>query len=85
MDVTVYVGNGNTSIQTAVTVRNVVIGNGADSVISVEGADISDLCVKNGSRCRIVSGIVRNLKIMQDAAESVFAGGTIYNLFCESD
>ena len=85
LDVTVYVENGNTSFQTGVTVRNVVIGNGADSVISVEGADISDLRVKNGSRCRIVSGIVRNLKIMQDAAESVFAGGTIYNLFCEGD
>ena len=85
LDVTVYVEKGNTSFQTGVTVRNVVIGNGADSVISVEGADISDLRVKNGSRCRIVSGIVRNLKIMQDAAESVFAGGTIYNLFCEGD
>lgn len=46
LDVTVYVGNGNTSFQTGVTVRNVVIGNGADSVISVEGADISGLRVK---------------------------------------
>ena len=85
LDVTVYVENGNASFQTGVTVRNVVIGNRADSVISVEGADISNLRVTNGSRCRIVSGIVRNLKIMQDAAESVFAGGTIYNLFCESN